>query len=58
MAPEFERRITEIGVAHEGRRGPLVLRRIIHDPEGRKKEIGRDLFAKMCRDLKIDPHEL
>jgi hypothetical protein len=24
----------------------------------RKKEIGRDLFAKMCRDLKIDPHEL
>ena len=24
----------------------------------RKKEVGRDLFAKMCRDLKIDPHEL
>jgi mRNA interferase HicA len=24
----------------------------------RKKEIGRDLLAKMCRDLKIDPHEL
>ena len=24
----------------------------------RKKEIGLDLLAKMCRDLKIDPHEL
>jgi DNA-binding Xre family transcriptional regulator len=24
----------------------------------RKKEIGRDLLAKMCRDLKIDPHDL
>jgi hypothetical protein len=24
----------------------------------RKKEIGRDLLAKMCADLKIDPHHL
>jgi hypothetical protein len=24
----------------------------------RKKEIGRDLPAKMCPDLKIDPHDL
>jgi len=24
----------------------------------RKKEIGRDLLAKMCGDLKIDPHDL
>ena len=24
----------------------------------RKKEIGRDLVAKMCRDLNIDPHDL
>jgi len=24
----------------------------------RKKEIGRGLLAKMCRDLNIDPHEL
>ncbi len=24
----------------------------------RKKEIGRDLFAKMCRDLNIDPRDL
>jgi hypothetical protein len=24
----------------------------------RKKEIGRDLLAKMCSDLKIDPHDL
>lgn len=24
----------------------------------RKKEIGRSLLAKMCRDLSIDPHEL
>jgi hypothetical protein len=24
----------------------------------RKKEIGRDLLAKMCRDPKIDPHNL
>jgi hypothetical protein len=24
----------------------------------RKKEIGRRLLAKMCRDLNIDPHEL
>jgi mRNA interferase HicA len=24
----------------------------------RKKEIGRDLLAKMCRDLKIDPQDL
>jgi len=26
--------------------------------EDRKKEIGSDLLAKMCRDLKIDPHDL
>jgi DNA-binding Xre family transcriptional regulator len=24
----------------------------------RKKEIGCDLLAKMCRDLDIDPHDL
>ena len=24
----------------------------------RKKEVGSGLFAKMCRDLNIDPHEL
>jgi hypothetical protein len=24
----------------------------------RKKEIGSDLLAKMCRDLNIDPHDL
>jgi hypothetical protein len=24
----------------------------------RKKEVGRDLLAKMCRDLNIDPHDL
>ena len=24
----------------------------------RKKEIGRDLLARMCADLKIDPHDL
>jgi hypothetical protein len=24
----------------------------------RRKEIGRDLLSKMCRDLQIDPHEL
>ena len=24
----------------------------------RKKEIGGDLLAKMCRDLNIDPHDL
>jgi hypothetical protein len=24
----------------------------------RKKELGRGLFMKMCRDLKIDPHRL
>ena len=24
----------------------------------RKKEIGHDLLAKMCRDLTIDPHDL
>jgi mRNA interferase HicA len=24
----------------------------------RKKEIGRDLLAKMCADLEIDPHDL
>ena len=24
----------------------------------RKKEIGRGLLAKMCRDLNVDPHEL
>jgi hypothetical protein len=24
----------------------------------RKKEIGRDLLAKMCADLKIDPYDV
>ena len=66
---EFERRLRKLG----GRRNVAVRfvaglgkgshGRIYFGPESttlkdRRKEIGRDLLAKMCRDLKIDPHEL
>ncbi len=48
-------------VADEGK-GKLGRSRLYFGAEfttrNRKKEIGRDLLAKMCRDLKIDPHEL
>jgi hypothetical protein len=32
--------------------------RRIRELARRRKEIGRDLPAKMCADLKLDPHEL
>jgi hypothetical protein len=34
------------------------LRKVARRKKDRKKKIGRDLLAKMCHDLKIDPREL
>jgi hypothetical protein len=42
----------------KGSHGRLYFGREFTALKDRKKEIGRDLLAKMCRDLKIDPHDL
>ncbi len=66
---EFERRVRKLArrtkvacafVAAEGKgsHGRLYLGEEFTTLKDRRKEIGRDLLAKMCRDLKIDPHEL
>jgi len=66
---EFERRIQKLAwrrkvacefVADKGKgsHGRLYFGDEFTTLKHRKKEIGRDLLAKMCRDLKIDPHDL
>ncbi|MEP7352703.1 MAG: hypothetical protein ABI824_05680 [Acidobacteriota bacterium] len=66
---EFERRVQRLArslkIACEfvsdkgkGSHGRLYFGAEFPTLKDRKKEIGRDLLAKMCRDLKIDPHEL
>jgi mRNA interferase HicA len=66
---EFERRVRRLArqmkmtcefVADKGKgsHGRLYLGAEFTTLKDRKKEIGRDLLAKMCRDLKIDPHGL
>jgi hypothetical protein len=66
---EFERRVQRLArrkqvacifVADKGKgsHGRLYFGGEFTTLKDRKKEIGRDLLAKMCRDLKIDPHEL
>jgi hypothetical protein len=42
----------------KGSHGRLYLGGEFTTLKDRKKEIGRDLLAKMCADLKIDPHDL
>ena len=65
---EFERRVRKMAsrmsvacefVASKGKgsHGRLYLGKDT-TLKDRRKEIGRDLLAKMCRDLKIDPREL
>ena len=66
---EFERRVRRLArrekvlcqfVADNGKgsHGRLYFGEEFTTLKDRGKEIGRDLFAKMCRDLHIDPHEL
>ena len=66
---EFERRIKNLARARKvacyfvagkgkGSHGRLYFGNEFTTLKDRKKEIGRDLLAKMCRDLNIDPHEL
>ena len=66
---EFERRVRRlarrkkvasefVGDKGKGSHGRLYFGEEFTTLKDRKKEIGRDLVAKMCRDLKIDPHEL
>jgi len=66
---EFERRLRRLArrrkvtckfVADKGKgsHGRLYFGEEFTTLKDRKKEIGRDLMAKMCRDLKIDPREL
>jgi mRNA interferase HicA len=66
---EFERRVRKLArdrkinchfVAGKGKgsHGRLYLDGEFTTLKDRKKEIGRDLLAKMCADLKIDPHDL
>jgi mRNA interferase HicA len=42
----------------KGSHGRLYLEQEFTTLKDRKKEIGRDLLSKMCRDLNIDPHDL
>ncbi len=66
---EFERRVRRLArsrkvtchfVAAEGKgsHGRLYFGDEFTTLKDRRKEIGRDLLAKMCADLKIDPHDL
>lgn len=66
---EFERRVRKLArsrkvtchfVADKGKgsHGRLYFGDEFTTLKDRKKEIGRDLLAKMCTDLKIDPHDL
>lgn len=66
---EFERRVQRlarrrkitclfVGDKGKGSHGRLYFGEEFTTLKDRKKEIGRDLLAKMCRDLRIDPHDL
>jgi mRNA interferase HicA len=66
---EFERRVQKLAwrkkvtyqfVADKGKgsHGRLYFGEEFTTLKDRKKKIGRDLLAKMCRDLNIDPHDL
>ena len=66
---KFERRVQKLArrkkaicyfVSDKGKRshGRLYFGKEFTALKDRKKEIGRDLLAKMCRDLNIDPHDL
>ncbi len=66
---EFERRVRKLArnrnvacqfVADKGKgsHGRLYFGDEFTTLKDRKKEIGRDLLAKMCADLRIDPHDL
>ena len=66
---EFERRVRKLArknnvecqfVADKGKgsHGRLYYGAEFTTLKDRRKEIGKDLLAKMCRDLQIDPHEL
>ena len=54
------RKVTCQFVADKGKgsHGRLYFGDEFTTPKDRKKEIGRDLLAKMCGDKKIDPHNL
>jgi hypothetical protein len=66
---EFERRIQRLAKSRrvvcvfvadrgKGSHGRLYFGDEFTTLKDRKKEIGRDLLAKMCRDLKLDPRDL
>ena len=66
---EFQRRVQKLArrknvtcqfVAGKGKgsHGRLYFGEEFSTLKDRKKEIGRDLLAKMCRDLNIDPHDI
>lgn len=66
---EFERNVRKlardrnvpcrfVAARGKGSHGRLYFGDEFTTPKDRKKEIGRDLLAKMCADLKINPHDL
>ena len=66
---EFERRVQKLAKASalscffiadkgKGSHGRLYLGTEFTTLKDRKKELGKGLLAKMCRDLKIDAEEL
>ena len=66
---EFERRVRRLArrmkvtcafVADKGKgsHGRLYVGEEFTTLKDRKKEVGHGLLTKMCRDLKIDPHDL
>ena len=54
------KKVTCLFVADKGKgsHGRLYFGEEFTTLKDRKKEIGRDLLAKMCRALNIDPHDL
>lgn len=66
---EFERKVRKlarkrnvacqfVAALGKGSHGRLYFGKEFTTLKDRKKEIGRDLLAKMCADLGIDPHDL
>ena len=58
LARRWEVTCEFVAAKGKGSHGRLYFGREFTTLKDRKKEIGRDLMAKMCRDLKIDPSEL
>lgn len=58
LARKMELAVTFLADKGKGSHGRLYLGEEFTTLKDRKKEVGRGLLIKMCRDLKIDPRDL